>query len=213
MFIAFDLDGTLADPSEGITNGINHTLKTLDKPQRPTSELLKYIGPPTEWIFSDVLQTRDAARVMQAREIFTEFYRTEGFRQNNLYPESLKIIAALNQSGHHLTVVTSKSDSGAKAVAGYFDLQKYFRGVYGRVNDRDKTDSLSLAMASSDQRPAVMVGDRKYDVEAGKACGCVTVAVTYGFGTLDELQQTNPDYIVDSQSELLAVLTAISQFN
>ncbi|MBN2717095.1 MAG: HAD hydrolase-like protein [Deltaproteobacteria bacterium] len=211
MFIAFDLDGTLADPSEGVTNGINHTLKQFGKPERPRKDLLKYIGPPTEWIFADVLQTADPLQIEAARAVFTDFYKIHGYRQNMLYPDSLKIIGALTSQGHYLVVVTSKSDSGAKAAARHFQLYRYFKNVFGRVNDCSKIDSLNLALSTTEIRPAVMIGDRKYDIEAGKACGCMTIGVTYGFGAEDELRQSSPDYITDTQEGILNVIQHMAQ--
>ena len=210
MFIAFDLDGTLADPSEGVTNGINHTLNTLGRPTRPAGELLKYIGPPTEWIFADVLQTSDKTFIEQARTVFTEYYKTTGCTQNVLYPDTHRIIRELTQDGHYLVVVTSKSDSGAQAAAKHFQLHAYFKGVFGRINDCSKIDSLTLALASSDARPAVMIGDRKYDVEAGKACGCITIGVTYGFGTRTELEMASPTHMAGTQQDVLDIVRQIS---
>lgn len=209
MFIAFDLDGTLADPSDGVTNGINHTLRTLNRPEQPRAALLKYIGPPTEWIFADVLQTEDRILIEHARSIFSDFYRTQGFRQNVLYPDSHRIIDTLTRRGHYLVVVTSKSDSGARAAAAYFELHRFFRGVFGRVNDCSKIDSLNLALSTTETRPAVMIGDRKYDIEAGKACECITIGVTYGFGTRQELETTTPDHLADTQEDLLRIIAAI----
>lgn len=210
MFIAFDLDGTLADPSEGVTNGINHTLKTLGRATRAANDLLKYIGPPTEWIFADALQTSDEALIEHARAVFTEFYKTTGYAQNKLYPDTHRIIRELTQDGHHLVVVTSKSDSGARAAAKHFELHRYFRGVFGRINDCSKIDSLTLALASSNERPAIMIGDRKFDVDAGKACGCITIGVNYGFGNMQELSAASPDYLVDTQRDILNIVRHIS---
>ncbi|MBN2343698.1 MAG: HAD hydrolase-like protein [Deltaproteobacteria bacterium] len=209
MFIAFDLDGTLADPSDGVTNGINHTLERLGLPRRPKEDLLHYIGPPTEWIFGDILQTTDMERINRARSIFTEYYRTTGYRHNFLYADSLSLVQSLNEHGHHLVVVTSKSESGAKAAAAHFRLADYFSGVFGRINDCSKIDSLRMALTTSDTRPAVMIGDRKFDIEAGRTLDCLTVGVTYGFGTVQELTDARADHIVHSQTELLTLLQTL----
>lgn len=211
MFIAFDLDGTLADPSEGVTNGINYTLNALGHPQRKKEELLHYIGPPTEWIFADVLQTDDPVLVEKARKIFTEFYRTTGYAQNHLYAQSVSIIETLKNAGHYLVVVTSKSESGAQAAAEHFQLATHFEGIFGRVNDCSKKDSLKQALASSSIRPALMIGDRKFDIDAGNALDCTTIGVTYGFGSREELTMAGADKIVDSQTRLLQTVLRIAK--
>jgi len=47
------------------------------------------------------------------------------------------------------------------------------------------------------------VGDTPIDIQTGKASGMTTVAVTWGFRNLNELQNENPDIIINSPMELL----------
>ncbi len=44
--ILFDLDGTLTDPGEGITNSVAYALEAFGVPVPERSELYKFIGPP-----------------------------------------------------------------------------------------------------------------------------------------------------------------------
>ncbi len=53
--LLFDLDGTLTDPSEGITNCIVHALEKFQKISPPKKTLKKYIGPPLKDSFIDLL--------------------------------------------------------------------------------------------------------------------------------------------------------------
>ncbi len=210
MFIAFDLDGTLADPGDGVTAGINHTLRALGLPERATPSLLRFIGPPTEQIFAEVLETDNPASIARAREIFSEFYRREGFFRNRLYDETEPLLDDLSADGHFMTIVTSKASSGAMKVADLFNLHRWMRGVYGRVNDCSKIDSLNTALSTTDIRPAAMVGDRSFDVAAARACGCIAIAVTWGYGTMEELTAAAPDHIVHTRDELVGLLRIIA---
>jgi phosphoglycolate phosphatase-like HAD superfamily hydrolase len=47
-----------------------------------------------------------------------------------------------------------------------------------------------------------VVGDTVYDVQAGKAAGMRTCAVTYGFGLVHELEQAGPDLLLDNLADL-----------
>jgi phosphoglycolate phosphatase-like HAD superfamily hydrolase len=51
-----------------------------------------------------------------------------------------------------------------------------------------------------------MVGDTAADILAGKAAGLKTCAVTYGFGTLEDLRRCEPDYVIDTFGDLAALL-------
>ena len=55
---------------------------------------------------------------------------------------------------------------------------------------------------------AVMIGDRKYDVEAANELGLLSVGVTWGGGDRPELEQAHADHIVESVSELSQLLVA-----
>ena len=56
-----------------------------------------------------------------------------------------------------------------------------------------------------------MVGDTTADILAGKAAGLKTCAVTYGFGSLAELQHCQPDYVIDTFSDLVRLVAAPEQ--
>ena len=53
----------------------------------------------------------------------------------------------------------------------------------------------------------VMVGDRGHDVIGARKNGIDSIAVTYGYGTLEELQNANPMHIADSVESLRMLLT------
>jgi phosphoglycolate phosphatase-like HAD superfamily hydrolase len=52
------------------------------------------------------------------------------------------------------------------------------------------------------------VGDAVFDVEAGKAAGVRTAAVTWGAGTRESLQAAQPDYMIDDLRDLLKIAPA-----
>ncbi|MBQ2663664.1 MAG: HAD hydrolase-like protein [Clostridia bacterium] len=49
----FDLDGTLTDPQEGITNCVKYALEYFGIYETDYSKLLRFIGPPLVWSFSE----------------------------------------------------------------------------------------------------------------------------------------------------------------
>ena len=48
----------------------------------------------------------------------------------------------------------------------------------------------------------IMIGDREHDVLGARQAGIPCIAVTYGYGTEDELKNVNPLKIVDYVEEL-----------
>ena len=59
-------------------------------------------------------------------------------------------------------------------------------------------------MSLSDHRDQViMVGDREHDILGARRCGIQCVAVSYGYGSREELEKAQPLQIVASADELL----------
>ena len=57
--IVFDLDGTISDPLEGIAASINYALEKLGLSPRSKSRLEKYVGPPLQEAFAELLDQND----------------------------------------------------------------------------------------------------------------------------------------------------------
>ena len=141
--VLFDLDGTISDPSEGITKSINFALKSLAVSPHPAHRLLRFIGPPLFQIFSELLDTEDERLIMKGVMKFRERYFDVGYKENTLYPGILKVLDHLSSDGHPLYIVTSKRTDIAKKVLLYFKIDRYFKGVFGCGLKKDKARVLS----------------------------------------------------------------------
>lgn len=51
-----------------------------------------------------------------------------------------------------------------------------------------------------------MIGDRKYDLIGARENQIDAIGVTYGFGSLEELKNEKPTYIVDHVNDILKYL-------
>jgi phosphoglycolate phosphatase len=77
----------------------------------------------------------------------------------------------------------------------------------GRVGNKVQVIETLLPHLDAAERAAcVMVGDRDVDVQGAHACGVPCIAVSYGFGSVEELTASAPERIVHSVDELHAAL-------
>ena len=78
-------------------------------------------------------------------------------------------------------------------------------------NNRPNPDMILLAMKHfniNDGKEIVKVGDSSIDIEEGKNAGCgLTIGITTGAHTREQLQSANPDYIINDLIELLPLLS------
>lgn len=210
-YIFFDLDGTLTEPAEGITNSVAFALRKFGIEIKTRAELQKFIGPPLIDSFMEFYGfTREKAE--KAVEYYREFYRETGIYQNKVYEGIPALLNLLCEKDKKIILATSKPEKFANQILEHFDLSKYFHLVVGATMDEKrsrKDEVLAYAIEKSgisDISSAVMVGDRKFDIEAAHKYGMEAVGVLFGYGTIEELKAAGADYIAATPNELKNLL-------
>jgi phosphoglycolate phosphatase len=188
--VIFDLDGTITDPAEGITQSFNHALVELGHAAHPAADLLKYIGPHLNITFAELLGTSDEATLARAIELYRERYIPIGYRENRLYDGMQDVLSQLKSAGDTLCIATSKREDIAVSVLDFLGIAPLFSQVHGCDLHRTKDDLLRDILADDDlaESPKVMIGDRDVDFEAAAAVGIPSIGVRWGYGSDEELQ-------------------------
>jgi phosphoglycolate phosphatase len=211
LALFFDLDGTLSDPSEGITKSVQHALQCLGRPYPGKSELQHYIGPPLRWTFPHLLGADDPTLIETAIGYYRERYETVGLFENEVYPGIPELLQQLQDDGYPLYVVTSKPTVYADRIIRHFGLDRFFIEVYGpeldgRFDEKRELVEFILCERCLDPRHTIMIGDRARDVESGRTNGTRTIGVTYGFGSIAEITAARPDEICHRPGEIYAAV-------
>ena len=208
-YILFDLDGTLTDPGEGITNSVAYALKKfgIEPPER--EDLYPFIGPPLKDSFARFYGMSDAESDL-AVKYYREYYAEKGMLENALYNGIPQLLEELRRRGKHVILATSKPDVYAEKILIHFGLIKHFDFVAGALLDGsrvNKDDVIAHALKScslfSKTDRILMVGDRKHDVLGAAAHGIDTLGVTFGYGSKDELVNSGAKYIAGTPEEIL----------
>ncbi len=214
--VLFDLDGTLTDPKEGITRCIQFALSRLGRDGPSTDELLWCIGPPLRQSFSRLLETHDKSLVELALLYYRERFSEIGIYENSLYPGIVTALQKVSIAGFRVFLATSKPAVYATRILDHFLLRHFFQGIYGSELDgnlTEKPDLISHILKSEDLEihATLMVGDRSHDIIGGKQNGIATAAVTYGYGSRNEIEEAKPDFIFHSPSDLATFLESTIQ--
>jgi phosphoglycolate phosphatase len=90
MHAIFDLDGTLTDPREGILACFKHALQEINAEIPSDCELERFIGPPLQESFADLLGRGDRGRVREAIALYRARFASKGMFENDLYPGKWK---------------------------------------------------------------------------------------------------------------------------
>jgi phosphoglycolate phosphatase len=209
--ILFDLDGTLTDPKEGITGCIRFSLDRLGLTPPHEDHLTWCIGPPLRDSFSRLMNTSDDALLDQALALYRERYSTTGMFENELYPESIPALERVRDAGLRIFLATAKPRVFAVPILDHFGLTQFFHGVHGseldgRFTNKGELIAHILHAENLDPTTTLMVGDRCHDIVGGRGNGILTAAVTYGYGSREEIEEAAPDMVFDALPELTAFL-------
>ena len=204
--ILFDLDGTLTDPGQGITNSVAYALRKLGQPPPPRAELDAYIGPPLAGSFEERAGL-DRQTAQLAVSYYREYFSVTGIFENELYGGIDEMLSALKAAGATISLATSKPTIYAKQILEHFEIDKYFDAVAGseldgrRVKKAEVIDYALELLGINDRDGVVMIGDREHDIIGANKCGVASVGVTYGYGSREELANSGAGHIVDSVKE------------
>lgn len=206
--ILFDLDGTITDPFDGITNSVIYALKKHSITPPGKKELGCFIGPPLYATFMEMFSmSREEA--LEAVNDYREYYADKGIFECELYPGIKELLAKLKADGKKVVLATSKPEIYANKLLQHFGIEACFDLVVGATMDSkivEKDDIIKIALQNEDAASAVMIGDRKFDILGAKKNGIASIGITYGYGGREELEEANADYICDSVNELIKIL-------
>ena len=170
------------------------------------------IGPPLQESFSKILKTQEDSIIEQALKLYRKRFKAKGMFENQVYNGITDLLKTLKDQGYQLYVATSKPYVFAKEIVEHFKIDPYFNKIYGSHLDgsfRDKVDLIKNILRCENLNPleTIAVGDRKYDIIGAKKNGILSIAVLWGYGSIEELSKQNPSGIVADVDELVQYLS------
>lgn len=140
---------------------------------------------------------------------YRERYAEVGYSENVVYPGVPEALRALDDAGIPLGLCTSKRADFAENILDLFGVRSHFDFISGGDIGVRKTDQLAgLVNGGVIATSSTMIGDRAIDILAAKANGLKSIAVLWGHGGQDELQDVYPDALVEYPHQLLRLAWA-----
>jgi phosphoglycolate phosphatase len=207
-YLLFDLDGTLTDPGEGITNSVAYALEKWGIEVKDRRELYAFIGPPLSASFKKYygFSEEDA---LKSVEYYREYFRDRGIFENKVYEGVSDLLGALRKRGKKIILATSKPEQFARIILDYFNLTEYFDFIAGATMDESrnkKSDVIRYALEAygiCEKPRTLMIGDRDQDMIGAKLNGLDSLGVLYGYGDREELEGAGATYIAESVEDIL----------
>ena len=205
--VVFDLDGTLTCSEDGILSSLRYALNMLGAPVPPDDELKRFIGPPLRETFTCTTAFSDE-QIERAIRYYVEHFDRVGLYLYSVFPYIRPLLHTLKQNGAYLAVATSKPLVRTKTLLEHLRLARYFDRLVGEESNDAQIGKAELITRALPEtcRSAVMVGDRKYDIEGAKANGIDSIGAGYGYGPEGELEAAEPTHIADTTETLAQLL-------
>ena len=210
--ILIDLDGTLTDPKVGITTSARYGLAKVGHSIAESENIDWIIGPPLKASLAKLLNVDvedDLAE--QALLGYRERFSVTGLFENHLFDDVTATLQELKKQGYKLFLATAKPEIYARQILQHFELLQYFDYPYGSELTGERTNKgdligYILQQEKLDPMECLMVGDREHDIFGARRFGIETIAVEYGYGSQQELDEAQPKARIKTFAELLNVI-------
>ncbi|RJQ54816.1 MAG: HAD family hydrolase [Nitrospiraceae bacterium] len=216
--LIFDLDGTLVDTAKDIADAINFAVEPFTHKTYSIEETKAMVGSGISKLLETLISSseifhdneKSAAQVVVDR--FLKFYSEHLLDNTETYPHVRETLSRLGS--YRKAVVSNKREIFSRQILEGLGVLQYFDVVLGSDSVPEKKPSpvpvlKLLERFGVSRNEAVITGDSNYDVEAGRAAGVTTIAVTYGFRSREVLKDA--DFIIDRFDELLKILPELDK--
>lgn len=211
--ILFDLDGTLLDTIQDLTDSVNHALRLFSLPERAAWEIRSFLGNGARSLVTQSLPGRgDDPDIEVVLAAFKDHYAIHS--QDNTCPyDGIAEVVRQLQEKYPVAVVSNKPDFAVKSLCDLFFSGVYARGERPDCPRKPAPDMLHRTMQDLGVNACVYVGDSEVDVTTAKNAGVPCVTVLWGFRDEPELRQAGGKYFCDEVSQLLETLEDVIREN
>jgi phosphoglycolate phosphatase len=211
--VLFDLDGTLVDSLGDLTEAVNHVLEAYSLPLLCENDVRIRVGKGSRNLLQQVLPGFSEVDIDRALGMFLAYSREHIADKSRLYPGILDTLRDLAARGTKMAVITNKNEDLCLLLLHDLGIDGLFECACGGDTYPERKPSPLPLLKTAERlgvppRSCVMIGDSINDVESGRGAAMMTIACTWGYGDVTELDRA--DTIVHTPTELCG---AIAQFS
>ena len=203
--ILFDLDGTLLNTLDDLTDSVNYALAQFNCPPQTPAQVRSYLGNGAKQLIALSLPEEMQPQVDTVLDVYRTYYSAHCQIKTAPYAGIPEALATLGKK-YPIAVVSNKPDAATKPLCA-----QYFPGIYALGEKPDcprkpAPDMLQKAMADIGVDTCVYVGDSEVDALVARNTGVPCVAVSWGFRDRDVLEESKPAFICDDTADLVEMI-------
>ncbi|MGM9917441.1 HAD-IIIA family hydrolase [Anaerotignum sp.] len=207
--VLFDLDGTLLDTLDDLTDSVNAILEKYGFPLRNREEIRRFLGNGSERLMKEALpkEISETDFTKYLKE-YQAYYKTHMEEKTAPYKGILPLLGELRKAGLKIGVVSNKFDLAVKGLC-----EKYFPGIIDAAAGEREVDGIRRKPApdmvltaakrlGTSIKDCLYVGDSEVDILTAQNAGMDCVSVTWGFRDEDFLRKAGASHLVHTTEEL-----------
>ena len=211
MIAIFDLDGTILNTLEDLSDSTNYALKTCGYPERTMDEVRQFVGNGIRKLMERAVpEGTPVEGIDRVHETFTAHYKVHCADKTRPYDGIMELLQNLKKDGCKLAVVSNKADYGVQELC-----KQYFDGVFDfAVGERegirkkpapDSVNEVLKTLGCSRDR-AVYIGDSDVDIQTAANAQMDHIIVEWGFRDVPFLIAKGAKVLVEKPEEILEIV-------
>lgn len=207
----FDMDGTILDTLDDLTDSINYALSYCGFPEHTKDDVRKFVGNGIlKLVKRSVPPYAGEADIEKVFQVFKDYYKLHCRDKTRPYPGIVNVIETLKEKGYFIAVVSNKADFAVQELClRYFPgLIDYAVGERDGIKKKPAPDSVLSVMGALNVRleESIYIGDSDVDIATAKNAGIRCLTVTWGFRDREYLKQCGADVFAHKADEILDLL-------
>lgn len=216
--VIFDLDGTLLNTLEDLTDSVNYALEKFRLPARTLEEVRSFVGNGVAKLIERTIpQGKDNPDYADILDAFKAYYALHCKDKTRPYDGIIPMLDELCAKGYQLAIVSNKFDTAVKELSSLYFGERIRSAIGESATIRKKpapdTVYQALGELSVDAVQAVYVGDSDVDIQTAANVPMLCISVTWGFRGRDELLAAGADeaHMITAPGQLLSLLRSLSE--
>ena len=209
--VIFDMDGTVLNTLDDLTDAVNHTLAKYDLPTRDREEYRRFFGNGIGYAMKcaapDGIGDELFAKMIAD---FKDYYNIHCLDKTAPYEGILNLMKELYEKGYKMAIVSNKIDSAVKELNERF-FARYVSVAIGEkpeIRRKPAADTVVAALKelNSTQDEAVYVGDSEVDLQTARNSGIPCITVLWGFRDKDMLMENGATTFAVTPADIIDIL-------
>ena len=211
--ILFDLDGTLLDTLEDLSNSVNRVLAERGFPTHDLDRYRYFVGDGAMMMITRVLpkQERNNDTIQACADAFQKDYSQNWKVKTGLYDGIAEMLDELVTRNLKLAVLSNKPHKFTKQCVEELLSNWTFEIVLGQRDTVPRKPSPEGALEIAEHLNAkpenlLYLGDSAVDMQTAVAAGMFPAGVLWGFRSMKELQDAGAKALIERPLEVLSLL-------